>query len=167
MKTTKFLAVFVIIFLLGVTFQLNAQQGDKQGPKMDKKQGFSFTPEQEAKMKEIHMASYKEIKVLKNQLAELKAKEHTLTTADKSDLNAINSNIDEMTKVQNKMMKIKAYDLQQIRNLLTDEQKMWFDSKEMKMRHEMKMHQGMKNGHQFRKGGDFKGSDRTENPENS
>ena len=162
MKTTKFLAFAVIVFLLGVTLQLCAQQG----PGMDKRQGFAFTPEQRAKMKEIHMASYKEVKLLKNQLGELKAKERTLTTAEKVDLNAINANIDEITKIQNKMMKIKAADLQQIRGLLTDEQKMQFDSHGMKMH--QKMNHGMKNDHQFRRGGDFKGGpDRGEKSQNS
>jgi Spy/CpxP family protein refolding chaperone len=164
MKTTKLLAVTMIVFLLGVTLQLGAQQG--RG--MDKRPGFAFTPEQKAKMKEIHMASYKDVKLLKNQLGELKAKERTLTMADKTDLNAINANIDEITKIQNKMMKIKAADLQQIRSLLTDEQKMWFDSHGMKMHQKMKMHHGMKNEHQLRRGGDFRGEpDRGEKSQNS
>ena len=43
-------------------------------------------------------------------------------------MKAINANIDEITKLQNQMMKKAAEHRQQVRNLLTDEQKLWFDS---------------------------------------
>jgi Spy/CpxP family protein refolding chaperone len=87
-----------------------------------------LTDEQKAKMKELRLALHKETLPLKNQLNELKAKQQTLATADKADMKAINANIDEITKVQNQLMKAKSANLQQIRALLTDEQKMIFDT---------------------------------------
>ncbi|MDP4207316.1 MAG: Spy/CpxP family protein refolding chaperone [Bacteroidota bacterium] len=87
-----------------------------------------LTDEQKTKIKAIHMATFKEVKGLKNQLGELKAKQRTLTTADKPDLNAINANIDDITKVLNKVMKAEAAAKQQVRALLTDEQKIVFDA---------------------------------------
>lgn len=139
MKTNRFFSATIAAILLFFSVSLFAQHqpmGHRVG-------GLKFTEEQKAKMKEIHMASYKEIKGLRNQVGELKAKQHTLTTADKPDMNAINANIDEITKVQNKMMKIKASTHQQIRALLTDEQKMQFDSHMMYgkgQQHKMRMH---------------------------
>ena len=75
-------------------------------------------------------------------MGELKAKQHTLSTTDKPDLNAINANIDEISKIQGKMMKIKAADNQKIRGLLSDEQKMQFDSDKMHKEGRMKMNRG-------------------------
>jgi Spy/CpxP family protein refolding chaperone len=137
MKTKLFSVITIVLMLCGTMFgqpgqgqnteKKQAPMVGQQGRDCDKEQGPNFTDEQKAKMKEIRMASYKEIKPLKNQLGELKAKEMTLTTADKPDMGAINSNIDEITKIENKIKKIKASGHQQIRALLTDEQKMWFD----------------------------------------
>jgi Spy/CpxP family protein refolding chaperone len=59
---------------------------------------------------------------------ELRARKRTLNTTDKADLTEINSVIDQMTEVHNKMMKASAKHLQEVRNLLTEEQKVYFDS---------------------------------------
>lgn len=140
MKTKRFFSAITIALMLFGSMSLLAQ------PVSHTRKGheIKFTDEQRAKIKDIHMASYKEIKALQNQMGELKAKQKTLTTADKPDLNAINANIDEISKVQNKLMKIKASSHQQIRALLTDEQKMIFDSKQEHRgdRNQMRMHRG-------------------------
>ena len=138
MKTKRIISATIIASMLFGTVSLFAQPGHR----MDKGDGIKYTDEQKAKIKEIHMASYYEIKALQNQMGELKAKQHTLSTTDKPDMSAINANIDESSKVQNKMMKIKASTHQQIRNLLTDEQKMIFDSKMdgKGFKHRMPMH---------------------------
>jgi len=138
MKTKLFLTASIIAFMLFGTSGLYAQPGHE----FHKNMGVKFTDEQKAKIKEIHLASYKEMQSLKNQMGELKAKQHTLSTSDKPDMAAINANIDEISKVQTKMMKIRAADHQKIRALLTDEQKMVFDSKMMHRggKHRMFMH---------------------------
>lgn len=141
MKTNRFFLTTIAALLLICNTSLFAQQGRM----LHRNGGIKFTEEQRAKIKDIHMASYKEMNALRTQMGELKAKQHTLTTADKADMNAINANIDEITKIQNKMMKIKAANHQQIRALLTDEQKMQFDSQMMHSkgeRHKMRMHHG-------------------------
>lgn len=135
MKTKRFFSATIIALMLFGSMSLIAQPISY----MRKGHDIKFTDEQKAKIKEIHMTSYKEIKALHNQMGELKAKQRTLTTADKPDINAINANIDDISKVQNKLMKIKASSHQQIRALLTDEQKMIFDSK---MEHKGKRMQG-------------------------
>jgi len=136
---TKLFSIAIALMLCVTMFGQPGQVAnkDREVKKIDKEQGMdkdhgaNFTEEQKAKMKEIRIASYKEIKPLKNQLGELEAKQQTLVTADKPDINAINANIDEITKIQNKIMKIKALHHQQVRALLTDEQKIWFDSHKM------------------------------------
>lgn len=146
MKTKSLISGTLIALMLLGTSAVYAQHN---GPDSRRDNGLKLTEEQKAKIKDIRTASYKEIKQLQNQMGELKAKQRTLTTADKPDMNAINANIDEITKVQNKMMKIREANHQQIRSLLTDEQKMMFDSKKMKHERQgqMRMHRG---GEEFR-----------------
>lgn len=87
-----------------------------------------FTEEQREKMKELRLASAKEIKPIKNELNELRAKQRTLTTAEKADLNSINKNIDQMSKLQADMKKIMAKQDQEIRAMLNDEQLLKYDA---------------------------------------
>jgi Spy/CpxP family protein refolding chaperone len=127
MKTTRLLAATLIALMLTSSISILAQPGTT-----GEKKGSGMTDEQKTKIKDLRIAAYKEVNPLENQLGELKAKQHTLTTADKPDMSAINANIDEMAKVQAKIMKIKVANHQQIRALLTDEQKMWFDNRQMR-----------------------------------
>lgn len=91
-----------------------------------------FTEEQREKMKEMRLASAKEIKPIKNELNELRAKQRTLTTADKADLKAINSNIDNMSKLQADIKKIMAKHDQEVRAMLSDEQLLKYDAMKQK-----------------------------------
>ena len=123
----------------------------------------NLTEDQKAKIKALHLASFKVAEPLRNQLGELKAKQKTLATADKPDMKAIDANIDEITKVMNQLMKNRASFHQQVRALLNDEQKMWFDTHPMHKGHgmrnqekgrmhqheaEMKHHEGNANQHE-------------------
>lgn len=88
----------------------------------------NLTDDQKAKIETMKVANQKEMLTFKNQMGELKAKERTLATAEKPDTKAINANIDEITKLQNQMMKKRAQHHQDVRALLNDEQKLWFDT---------------------------------------
>ena len=88
----------------------------------------NLTDDQKTKIKDLRLNNIRETKVFRNQLGELKARERTLTTADKPDLKAIDSNIDEITKARGQILKAKAHFVQQVRALLTDEQRTIFDS---------------------------------------
>ena len=135
MKTTIFASVLAASLLIG-TCSLFAQHpiehsGSKGKPAdgRDMHSGIpNLTDEQKAKIKDLRLANFKEMQPLRNQLGELKAKQRTLTTMDKPDIKAIDANIDEISKVTNQLMKIRAAHHQQVRVLLTDEQKIWFDS---------------------------------------
>jgi Spy/CpxP family protein refolding chaperone len=152
MKTTNFIATIAIASMLTGTGSLLAQPSSKGEMKKtefhkETHNGIpNMTEEQKAKMKDLHIAFYKEAKPLRNQLGELKAKQKTLSTADNPDMKAINANIDEITKVMNQLMKSRAAFRQKVRALLTDEQRMWFDTHPMR-----KNHSGMR-GHQMGRG---------------
>lgn len=103
-----------------------------------------FTEEQKEAVKEIRLETAKEMKLLRNQLHELKASHQTLTTAEESDLDAIYESIDEMADVKTEMAKIRARQQQQIRGLLTEEQLLKFDNRKKMMRN--KMHRSFRNG---------------------
>jgi len=86
-----------------------------------------LTDDQKAKIKDLRVNHLKEVLPLRNIKRELEAKEQTLATSPKADLKAINSNIDEITKVDNQIMKSKEYFRQQVRSLLTEEQRLMYD----------------------------------------
>lgn len=62
-------------------------------------------------------------------MAEKRAHLNVLRTADKVDMNAINKSIDEMGANRTKMMKKREAHRQAIREILTDDQKVYFDSR--------------------------------------
>lgn len=86
-----------------------------------------FTENQQERMKELRLESTKKIQPLRNELNELRAKQRTLTTAEKADLKAIESNIEKMAGVQVEIQKIMAKQHQEIRSMLSDEQRIKFD----------------------------------------
>lgn len=114
------IVLLVVLMISGTVFgQAN------QGPMM-KIPG--LTDEQKTAIQKLRLANQKEMQGLKNQLAENRAHYHTLMTADKPDMNAINKNIDEYSAIRTTMMKSQAAHIQDVRKLLTDEQRLVFDS---------------------------------------
>src|SRR5579872_7021478 len=87
----------------------------------------NLTEDQKKKIKELRTPLHKEILPIKNLLAEKKAHLKTLQTADKADLNSINSTIDDMAQLQSQLMKKNAAHTQAIRKILTDDQRIAFD----------------------------------------
>ncbi len=87
-----------------------------------------LTEKQQGAMKNLRLETAIKIKPLKNELRELMAHQKTLTTADNADLKAINKNIDKIAGAKAEIAKIMAAQQQQVRALLTDEQRLKFDS---------------------------------------
>ena len=87
-----------------------------------------LTEKQKEKMKELRVEHMKEVQTFKNSMGELKAQLRTLQAADKPNMNKIYSLIDELGKQHTEMMKLKAAHMQEIRKLLTDEQRVFFDA---------------------------------------
>lgn len=139
MKTKQLFFVAAIIFMMtglnNIQAQRGAGNGYGKGNGLNKNGGQGvcqnipdLTDEQGEQIKKLKTAHMKEMLVLRNQMGELKAKKRTLSTGDNVDTKVANANIDEITKLQNTIMKKQFKHRQDIRNLLTEDQKVWFDS---------------------------------------
>ena len=137
MKTSKFnvLIVMVAAILMSFSYQVNAQKkGNGHGWNQQNRQGMQcnipdLTEDQQKKMKKMKTANMKDMLQFRNVMAEKHAKLNTLRTADKVDMNAINKIIDEIGASKTKMMKKREAHRQEVRQILTDEQRVYFDSR--------------------------------------
>jgi len=120
-RNLKVIVMMLVMFLIGGT--VLAQAG--KGPMMNIP---GLTDDQKTQIQKLRLDHLKEMQGLRNQVAENRAHYHTLMTADKPDMNAINKNIDEYVTMRSTMMKKQAAHIQDIRKLLTDEQRLFFDN---------------------------------------
>ena len=124
----------MLVLMLAVTFSSVAQQrqGSPQQKKQMKYERHEMLPDltdaQKEGMKSIHIKSMKATQPLKNQLMEKKAHLNTLSSADKADMKAINKQIDEISVIQASIQKQRAASKQEVRSLLTDDQRVIFDA---------------------------------------
>ena len=81
-----------------------------------------LSEKQKDEMYTIRMEHFKKMKPLKNKMAELKAREHTLIAEEEVDLKSVNKVIDEQTDLINKMRKFQVEQKVKIKCILTDEQ---------------------------------------------
>jgi Spy/CpxP family protein refolding chaperone len=126
MKARMILSSLMLVGLFLLPGILMAQPG----------QGISnLTEEQKTKISALRVNHMKEMQQLKNQVAENRAHYNTLMNADKADMAAINKNIEELGKLRVDMMKKSAAHQQDVRALLTDEQRLAFDMKKGKGMH--------------------------------
>ena len=141
MKTQriKTVTVLAIAFLMFAGTNLYAQRGrnfSNQSKGFGQNQSCMMLPDltedQQNKIEALRIAHLKEMNTFRNQMNELRAKKQTLQTTDNVDLKEINSVIDKMTEVHNQMMKTSAQHRQEVRSQLTDEQKVYFDSRPMR-----------------------------------
>jgi len=120
------------LMMLMMPMSLLAQekhQGKPEGcenPKIETMPG--MTAELQAKIDALRITHLTEMKDLENKMGELRAKQRTLTTTDTYDAKAVNANIDDITKLQNQMMKKQAAHHHEVRSLLNPEQRLWFDN---------------------------------------
>jgi len=113
----------------------NMQQGNKQHP--EKMAAYlELTDEQKTKIEALRLDQQKKMLPLKNELGEKEARMKTLSTAEVADMKAINSLIDEMAVIKTKMAKDRAAHHQEIRKILTPEQRIKFDLHRGEMRHQ-------------------------------
>jgi Spy/CpxP family protein refolding chaperone len=149
MKTRILSLALIAIMALSTNAMAQNENGRKRCPeqkemmmkrKKQMKQRFDnfFTAEQKEQIKELRLAVAKQVKPLKNELNELNAKQKTLTTADKADMNAINNGIDKISATKTQIAKIMAAHHQNVRSMLSEEQLLKFDA--------MKNQRGKKHG---------------------
>jgi len=142
-KTTKYSNVHTIwIFFLLTLFTNSAfgQRPSRDSTRAGNHETGNLTADQKKKMAELRTQLKKDVLPLRNQLGEKKAKMRTLESADKADIQAINLLIDEIQILQGKIMKLLAAHRQEIRKILTPEQRVDFDLKGM--RKEKRHHRG-------------------------
>ena len=155
MKNLKQNSMVLAIVML-IAFTANAQQNNQYKGKNGRQgQGYGqkhcsqnegkglyldLSDEQKTQIDKLRLDIQKKILPLKNELDEKKAKMKTLNTAENVDMKAINALIDDIGKLKTQMTKEKASHRQEVRKILTEEQRIKFD-----------LRQGTK-GHGHRKG---------------
>jgi len=86
-----------------------------------------LTEKQKEQIKQVRTEHMKVILPLKNQLMEKKARLHTLSTSEKVNMKEINDMIEEIGAIKTRIMKEQAVHRQEVRKLLTAEQRLMFD----------------------------------------
>ncbi len=140
MKNKNLVIAVLFIFLSAGIF---AQKGNMM-PQNKKAQGMfmnipDLTDAQQTQLKEIRTAHMKEMLPLKNELKERNAHLQTLQTADKPNMNEIYAEIDKIGAIKTNMAKKHADFRQEVRKILTDDQRVYFDM------HAEQMHKKMMN----------------------
>ena len=127
------LVLMVSVLITAVSSNSYAQRGPRPNdPKRDSakfERGIpSLTIDQKTKIESLKVKYIKEITPIKNELAEKRAHLTTLESVEKTDKDAINKTIDEMTSLQAKIMKLGINHRIEVASLLNDEQKIAFNS---------------------------------------
>lgn len=133
METKKLFLLIGIAILAINSPSLNAQKDIKapmpasERPEKEMMMAPPLTEQQKGQMKEMRIAHLKEVQPIQNEVRELKAHYRTLTTAANPNMAEINKNIDAQSAAINKLMKARASHQQNVRKILTDEQKIMMD----------------------------------------
>jgi len=152
--------VMTMVLVLAIINLASAQRSPENSPQHKLKegqgrammQGMKFTEEQQKKMHSMKLSLQKEMLPLRNEIGENRAKLKSLSTAENADMKAINNLIDEDSKLKASIAKLLAANHQEIRKMLTEEQRIIFDSKGF---HKSRSHQfkGQKNSNKEGKRG--------------
>ncbi|MCD4736713.1 MAG: Spy/CpxP family protein refolding chaperone [Bacteroidales bacterium] len=137
MKNTKMRTnlVMVAALLLSLNLGVMAQQGNGWGNGQGWQKGDfcgnipDLTEDQQSKIQTLRTAHWKEMQTLRNDLGEKRARLQTLQTADNVNMNEINNVIEEMGTIRTNKQKSAIAHRLDVRNLLTDDQKVYFDSR--------------------------------------
>lgn len=128
----KIIVLISIIFLVTINFSYSQNDPKGHEKKMHREEFVppipNLTESQILQIKELHTSHAKEMMSMHNQIGELHAKLRTLTTEDNVDMDKVNSLIDEIGALQTKIMKENEANRQKIRKLLTEEQRVIFDT---------------------------------------
>mgnify|MGYP005839199893 CR=1 FL=1 len=113
----------------GMRFNQNSGQGrmwNQQGQRG--MLGLDLTEDQMTKVKELRTKNLKEMQPIRNLMQEKKARMRTLTTSETFNQKEVDKVVDEITELTSKQMKLRIAHRQEFRSLLTDEQRVIFDS---------------------------------------
>lgn len=149
MKTKIILkTTLVAVLLIGMTEAIVAQQRpdrDMRKERIEKMREMrherglprlpDLTEDQKEQIKEIMLTTRQEVLPLQNQMREKTARLRTLRTAEEVNMDAINTVVEEIGDIRTDIMKKRLASEQAIRELLTDEQHVIFDSRSMRGKH--------------------------------
>jgi len=124
-NTVKFMTLAIFIFIASINIQ--AQQ--RPGP--DNRKGMNIpnlTETQKTQIKGFRKQLNEESLPLRNLLKEKEAQLETMSTLKDADINKINTKIDEIGDIKNKLAKNRAAFRQNVRNILDDEQRVAYDT---------------------------------------
>ena len=93
-----------------------------------------LTDEQKEEIKKVRLEARKETLPVRNEMKEKRARLNTLRTAEKADMNEIYKVVDDIGALQTQLMKNRENTRQQVRNLLNEEQRLFFDSERRGLR---------------------------------
>lgn len=120
-----------LMLIAGLTL-LNAQRGQRFNN--EKAPGFNMecaipdlTEAQETKIESLRTAHWKEMQNYRADLMVLRAEMQKLQVNDNADVDAIDKKIEAMGKIRTEMQKAANHHRLEVRELLNDEQKAWFD----------------------------------------
>lgn len=121
--------IVALIFLSGLlSISSFAQRG--RGPQNQCRQIIpDLTDEQTEKISALRTTHMQQMTEYRAEVRVLKAELDQLSIAKNTDLNKINSKIDDLTAIKNNMTKAQYKHRQEVRNLLTDDQKAVFDAR--------------------------------------
>ncbi|MEQ9263725.1 MAG: periplasmic heavy metal sensor [Balneolaceae bacterium] len=133
---------FLFLILSGVVGSLSAQpqnrwnmqpQQNRQIAQNERAQGQqmrlpNLTDEQKEQIKAIRLNGQKEALPLRNELMEKKARLRTLTTSEDYNEKSVNNTIDDISELEASLMKLRQNHRQEVREILTEEQRIVFDS---------------------------------------
>ena len=105
----------------------------------------NLTDAQKEAFKKSRIALEKQLQPIRNELGETEARQRTLTTTDKPDMDAINKNMDKIGSLKTQMAKLQTKHHLELRAQLTEEQRLMFDRSGERLHNGNragKMHQG-------------------------
>lgn len=158
--------ILMLVVLMGLSVAGMAQRTDKGSKKpfhsperemrmnnqqRDSGRVMNLTDEQKEAFKQSMLAIQKQLQPLRNELGELKAHQKTLMTAEKPDSRDIEKNIEQMGALKVEMEKIQAKHRIEMRQQLTEEQRLLFDIHHDKMMQHKGL-QGTRQGRGMQKG---------------
>ena len=144
----KLVSVLLIMAFAVSSVQVMAQQGRQmrkvRAEKRVEKKEFrkermhemlNLSDEQKEQIKKLRLEHQQKMLQFRNKLGEHRAKLQTLRTADKADMKAIDKLVDVMAELRASQMKLKLRHEQDVRALLTDEQKIIFNTHKKQRKH--------------------------------
>ncbi len=133
----KMLSIFTMLAIVANMSAQGVQKEAKPAMKLGMEKGYlranpqdlapKFTEEQKKQVADFKLSRDKQLIQINNLLNEKRAQLKTLQQADKPDMKKINAKIDEITDLQNQKMKLNATFKNNVRSILTEEQRVRMD----------------------------------------